>query len=104
MLAQSLHLHGVADGLAAWLPAGLAGGVGMLRNWLFTLFYCMSELWGDVVLSLLFWGLANETTALQDASLLYPLFGIGANMGQVGLLVSLAGHMCSGFWSHAARV
>jgi AAA family ATP:ADP antiporter len=54
----------------------------MIRNWLFTLFYCMSELWGDVVLSLLFWGLANETTALKDASLLYPLFGIGANIGQ----------------------
>ena len=55
----------------------------MVRNWLFTIFYCMSELWGDVVLSLLFWGLANETTALQDASLLYPLFGIGANRGLV---------------------
>lgn len=80
---QTLHLHGVADGLASWLPSGLAGGVGMVRNWLFTIFYCMSELWGDVVLSLLFWGLANETTALHDASLLYPLFGIGANIGQV---------------------
>lgn len=82
-LPQTLHLHGVADGLASWLPSGLAGGVGMIRNWLFTVFYCMSELWGDVVLSLLFWGLANETTALHDASLLYPLFGIGANIGQV---------------------
>jgi len=73
----------VAADLSAWLPTGLAGGVGMIRNWTFTLFYCMSELWGDVVLSLLFWGLANETTALKDASLLYPLFGIGANVGQV---------------------
>ena len=36
-----------------------------------------SELWGDVVLSLLFWGVANETTSLQDAPLMYPLFGIG---------------------------
>ncbi len=81
--AQELHFHGVAADLSAWLPTGLAGGVGMIRNWTFTLFYCMSELWGDVVLSLLFWGLANETTALKDASLLYPLFGIGANVGQV---------------------
>ena len=48
--------------------------VGMVRNWLFTLFYCISELWGDVVLSLLFWGLANETTSIEDAPLLYPLF------------------------------
>lgn len=54
----------------------------MIRNWLFTLFYCVSELWGDVVLSLLFWGLANETTSIEDAPLLYPLFGIGANIAQ----------------------
>ena len=64
------------------LPTGLAGMVGMVRNWLFTLFYCASELWGDVMLSLLFWGLANETTSIEDAPLLYPLFGIGANVAQ----------------------
>lgn len=64
------------------LPSGLGGAVGMVRNWLFTLFYCVSELWGDVVLSLLFWGLANETTSIEDAPLLYPLFGVGANIAQ----------------------
>lgn len=80
---QSLHLHAFADGAAAAaLPAGLAGAVGMVRNWMFALFYCVSELWGDVVLSLLFWGLANETTSLEEAPLLYPLFGLGANVGQ----------------------
>ena len=41
-----------------------------------------SELWGDVVLSLLFWGLANETTSLHDAAIIYPLLGIGANVAQ----------------------
>ena len=49
---------------------------------MFTLFYVGAELWGDVVLSLLFWGLANEMTSLQEAPLLYPLFGVGANIGQ----------------------
>lgn len=84
MQFQALHLHLFADGLATWLPSGLAGGIGMIRNWLFTLFYVSSELWGDIVLSLLFWGLANETTTLHEAALLYPLFGVGANIGQVG--------------------
>ncbi len=65
------------------MPPGFAGGIGMIRNWLFTVFYVSSELWGDIVLSLLFWGLANETTTLQEAALLYPLFGVGANIGQV---------------------
>lgn len=70
----------------------------MVRNWLFTLFYCVSELWGDVMLSLLFWGLANETTSIEDAPLLYPLFGIGANVAQTvaGAWVQGAGGVCSG--------
>lgn len=42
----------------------------------------MSELWGDVGLSLLFWGFANEITKMENAKLLYPLFGIGANLAQ----------------------
>ena len=58
----------------------------MIRNWIFTLFFCMSELWGDVCLGVLFWGLANDTTSLSDAHTLYPLFGLGANVAQ-----SLAG-------------
>ena len=53
-----------------------------VRNWMFTTFYVGAEMWGDVVLSLLFWGLANEMTTMREAPLLYPLFGIGANIGQ----------------------
>lgn len=64
------------------LPSGVEGLVGMFRNWTFTLFFCMSELWGDVCLGLLFWGLANDTTTLADAPTLYPLFGLGANVAQ----------------------
>lgn len=70
----------------------MAGAVGMLRNWSFTLFYCAAELWGDVVLSLLFWGLANELTDLDEAPMLYPLFGVGANVAQ-----TLSGKMLSMF-------
>ena len=54
--------------------------MGMVRNWMFTFFYCSAELWGDVVLSLLFWGLANEMTTMEEAPQLYPLFGVGANV------------------------
>jgi len=89
---ETMHLHGFATQMLENSPAGLAGAIGMVRNWMFTLFYCTSELWGDVVLSLLFWGLANETTSLRDAPLLYPLFGVGANVAQ-----TLAGRILSAF-------
>ena len=48
------------------LLAGMSGAVGMLRNWIYTLFFVLGELWGDVVLSLLFWGLANELTHMSE--------------------------------------
>ncbi|KAL3138241.1 hypothetical protein ABBQ32_006060 [Trebouxia sp. C0010 RCD-2024] len=89
---EVMHFNGLAAHMLEKYPTGFAGAIGMVRNWMFTLFYCTSELWGDVVLSLLFWGLANETTSLRDAPLLYPLFGVGANVAQ-----TLAGRVLSAF-------
>ncbi|KAK9809771.1 hypothetical protein WJX73_004591 [Symbiochloris irregularis] len=94
---EQLHLSSFAEATLKWMPAGMAGAVGMVRNWSFTLFYCSAELWGDVALSLLFWGLANELTDIDEAPMLYPLFGIGANVGQ-----TLAGKMLSAFSSSQA--
>jgi AAA family ATP:ADP antiporter len=68
--------------LLAAAPPGLAGAVAVIHNWPLSLFYVASELWGDVILSLLFWGLANEITAEKEAMALYPLFGLGANVAQ----------------------
>lgn len=82
-LRDVLIPHAFADRAALALPAGLTPAVAVIRNWIFALFYVCSELWGDVVLAFLFWGLANEITRLDEASQLYPLFGIGANIAQV---------------------
>lgn len=88
-----LQCHCVCAHALQALPQGLAGFVGMLRNWTFTLFFCMSELWGDVCMGLLFWGLANEITSLSDAATLYPLFGLGANLAQAlaGVVLKVGG-------------
>ena len=80
--AAALHPTAWAANVAATLPQGIAGGIAVLTNWTYSLFYVSSELWGDVILSLLFWGMANETTRLQDASIIYPLLGVGANIAQ----------------------
>jgi len=37
-----------------------AGPIAILRNWTYCLFYVMAELWGSVVVSVLFWGFANQ--------------------------------------------
>lgn len=60
-----------------------AGPIAILRNWTFCLFYVMAELWGSVVVSVLFWGFANQITSVEEASQFYPLFGLGANVALV---------------------
>ncbi|HEY4254716.1 MAG TPA: Npt1/Npt2 family nucleotide transporter, partial [Chlamydiales bacterium] len=62
------------------LPQGLAGLVGMIRDWPSSLFYIMAELWGSAAISLLFWGFANQITKVGESKRFYALFGIGANL------------------------
>ena len=57
----------------------------VLGNWSFSLFYILSELWGSVVLSALFWQFANEITKVTEAKRFYSLFGF---VGNFGLLAS----------------
>lgn len=78
-----LHPHASADALEATLPLGFKGMITMYRNWTFTSFYVMSELWSNIILSLLFWGFANQVTRLGEAKRFYGLFGIGANLSGV---------------------
>ncbi|KAK9802845.1 hypothetical protein WJX73_006722 [Symbiochloris irregularis] len=61
----------------------LAGPIAILRNWTFCLFYVMAELWGSVVVSLLFWGFANQIVTVEEAKTFYPLFGLGANVALI---------------------
>lgn len=63
----ALHPHAFVDMLASHLPAGFSAPLSIIRNWSFALFYVMAEMWGSVVASLLFWGLANEVTTVDEA-------------------------------------
>lgn len=82
---ELFHPTDSADWLASVLPAGLNGLVACYRNWTYSVFYILAELWGSVALSLVFWGFANEITKVTEAKRFYSLFGIGAN---VALMIS----------------
>lgn len=75
-----LHPNAFCDYIQSFLPIGLHGLVACLRNWTFSLFYIFSELWGSAVLSLMFWGFANDITKVSESKRFYTLFGIGANV------------------------
>ncbi|KAK9140045.1 hypothetical protein Scep_009726 [Stephania cephalantha] len=78
-----IHPIGLADRLLEILGPSFLGPIAILRIWSFCVFYVMSELWGSVVVSLLFWGYANQITTIDEASQFYPLFGLGANVALV---------------------
>ena len=59
-LQHILHPTAFAVDLLAKLGPRFLGPLSILRNWTFCLFYVMAELWGSVVVSVLFWGFANQ--------------------------------------------
>jgi AAA family ATP:ADP antiporter len=80
---EYLHPEQSADYLQTVLPSGFKWFIAMYRNWTFTTFYVMSELWGNIVLFVLFWGFANQITRLNEAKRFYGLFGISGNLSGV---------------------
>jgi ATP:ADP antiporter, AAA family len=81
--SELLHPHAAADALQDVLPVGLGGLIALFRHWTFSLFYVMSELWGTTVLTLLFWGFANEVTRVDEAKRFYGLIGLASNAASI---------------------
>ncbi len=88
-----LHPNALADKLQDILPVGFNGLIAIFRNWTFTAFYIMSEMWSTMIMTVLFWGFANEVTTVTEAKRYYVILGIGANIaticaGQVSMFIS----------------
>lgn len=58
--------------------------VKLYSKWTYVMFYVLSELWGSIMLSLLFWQFANQITRTTEAKRFYPMFGF---VGNIGLIV-----------------
>lgn len=79
-----------ADYLQSILPAGFKGLIEMYRYWTFTGFYVICELWSTIILTVLFWGFANEITRLAEARRFYSVLSIVSNFATISAgLISL---------------
>ncbi|ACT56796.1 Npt1/Npt2 family nucleotide transporter [Candidatus Liberibacter asiaticus] len=52
-------------------------------KWSFALFYVFAELWGAVMINLMFWQFANRITKTEEATRFYATFGLVGNVGLI---------------------
>ncbi|MDD9952520.1 MAG: Npt1/Npt2 family nucleotide transporter [Zetaproteobacteria bacterium] len=95
-----LHPTTSADWLESVLPAGLKGMVAMYRNWSYSLFYILSELWGSIVMAVLFWSTANETCKTSEAKRFYGLLMMASNV-LLGTTSSFISYANRGSWDES---
>ncbi|WP_047263956.1 Npt1/Npt2 family nucleotide transporter [Candidatus Liberibacter africanus] len=55
----------------------------LVGKWSFALFYVFAELWGAVMINLMFWQFANRITKTEEASRFYATFGLVGNIGLI---------------------
>ncbi len=65
-------------------------------KWSLATFYVMSELWGSVMLSLLFWQFANQITTTEEAKRFYSMFGMLGNLALPCTGLILGYFLCEG--------
>lgn len=84
---ETLHPHQLADTIQSYLPLGLKGLIAIFRNWTYSAFYVMAEMWSTIIMTVLVWGFANDVTSVKDAKRYYGVLGIAINISGIA-----AGH------------
>lgn len=103
-LRDYLHPHEFSNHLESVMPAGFKGLITMMRNWSFTIFYVVCELWGSIVLQVLFWGFANEITKITEARRFYGMMGVISSFATIlaGVIANLVTDDAS--WERTMRI
>lgn len=78
-----LNLNQLADQLTLIVGKERSHFVVVVRYWMDSLFFIMAELWGGVVIGLLFWGFANRISTFSEASRFYTLLSAGGHVGVI---------------------
>ena len=80
---DALSPHQSADWLLNFLGQENSHWVAVYRNWIQSLFFVAAELWGSIVIFLLFWGFVNHICNFNEAKRSYNLFIAGGDLAQM---------------------
>jgi len=80
---DALSPHQSADWLISKVGEQNKHWISIYRNWIPSLFFVTAELWGQVVIFLLFWGFVNHICNFNEAKRFYTLFIAGGDLAQI---------------------
>lgn len=80
---ETLNLTKTSAWLLNVLPPGFRGLVSFFCNWTISSFYVITELWGIIVLNVIFWAFVNQNTSVSRAKKSYGLLNIGSNLAPI---------------------
>lgn len=80
---DTLSPHKSADWLLEKMGTANAHWVAIYRNWIQSIFFVTAELWGTIVIFLLFWGFVNHICNFNEAKRCYNLFIAGGDLAQM---------------------
>ncbi|MBU6149279.1 MAG: NTP/NDP exchange transporter [Verrucomicrobia bacterium] len=69
-----------ADWLTSLVGETNAHWVSIYRNWMHALFFVTAELWGSIMILVVFWGFANDITSVSEAKRSYNLYIAAGNL------------------------
>lgn len=81
---ELLSPNATADLLVQKFGAQYSHWIAIYRNWMQALFFVFAELWGGLVIFLLFWGFANQINTLGEAKRYYTLFIAAGDLATFG--------------------
>jgi AAA family ATP:ADP antiporter len=70
--------------------------VAVYRYWMNSIFFVAAELWGGMMIAVLFWSFANQVTNIKDAARFYGLYAAGGHVGTIlagSIIYSFASYM-----------
>lgn len=92
--------HASADWLLDVVGENHQHWVTVYRYWMNTSFFVLAELWGGLMIGVMFWGFANQVTNVKDAVRFYALYTAGGHIGTI--LAGIIVYYYAQFMQHAS--
>ncbi len=100
------ELSNIANKLDAYFGPEHKHWVFVVRYWHSALFFIFAEIWGGMAIGVMFWGLANSVTTMNDARRFYALYTAGGHLGTLiaGMIGFCVTTYCSKWLSYQDSV